>query len=502
MEVRVQRGAIQDISSELIVVNLFKGVSEPTGATGVVDRALGGAIRELIAVGDLTGEEGQTALLYPRGAIPARRVLVVGLGERERFGLETVRRVSAEVVRTVARLGVRDYHSIVHGAGAAGLDAEYAAQAVAEGTVLGNYRYRGYRTQDGQDKTVDTLTLVEFSADALPVVERGARRGQIVAESACLARDLANEPANRLTPAGLAKFAKSIAEEVGLACDVLGEKEMESLGMGALLGVARGSEEPAQFIVLEHGAVEEGRELDTVVIVGKGITFDSGGISLKDREGMERMKYDMSGAAVALATARAAALLHLPLHVVALIPATENLPGGRAYKPGDVLTTLSGQTIEVISTDAEGRLILADALAYAERYRPKAIVDLATLTGGCIVALGHVASGLMGNDAELLAALKAAAARSGEKVWELPLFDEYKEQIKSDVADVKNSGGREASAIVGGLFLSRFVGDCPWAHLDIAGTAWADKEQGYLAKGATGWGVRLLAEWLQSRVGS
>jgi leucyl aminopeptidase len=289
-----------------------------------------------------------------------------------------------------------------------------------------------------------------------------------------------------------------VAGEAGLRCDVLEEADMASLGMGALLGVAQGTAEPAKFIILEHAPRSaNGAEIPTYVIVGKGITFDSGGISIKPSDGMEWMKDDMSGAAVTLGTMQAVARLNLPLHVVGLMPATENLPGGRAYKPGDVLTSLAGLTIEVISTDAEGRLVLADALAYAKRYNPRAVVDLATLTGACVIALGHVTSGLMANDDALAAELEQASRESGERIWRLPLFEEYAEQIKSQVADIRNTGGRPAGAITAGLFLQRFAEGYPWAHLDIAGTAKVDSAQGYLPKGATGHGVRLLVQWLR-----
>jgi len=496
MNITVEQGAIQEVSSELIVVNLFEGVTTPGGATGAVDRALGGAITELIAAGDFKGKAEETAVFYTRGAIPARRVLLVGLGAQDKFDLDVVRRASASAARAALKLGVTAYHSIVHGGGAGGLALGQAAQAVVEGTVLGSYTFTEHKTEK-KDLTppLEGLTLVQFDASALPAVQRGAHVGQVVAEAACFARDLSNKPGNYLTPTLLAETAEQMAQEAGLRFQVLEESDMAELGMGALLGVAQGSQEPAKFIILEHNA--ERKDLDTYVIVGKGITFDSGGISLKPSEGMGAMKDDMSGAGVTLAVLRAVAALGLPLHVVGLAPATENLPGGRAYKPGDVLESMSGLTIEVISTDAEGRLILADALHYARRYEPKAVVDLATLTGACVVALGHVACGLMSKDEPLTEALRRASAVSGEKVWPLPLYDEYAEQIKSDVADLMNSGGRPAGSITAGLFLSRFAEGYPWAHLDIAGTAWAEKEQGYTPKGGTGFGVRLLVQWLR-----
>jgi leucyl aminopeptidase len=500
MQTHVAQGDIQQVASELIVVNLFQGVATPGGATGVVDKALGGQISALIAAGDFQGKAEQTALLYPSGAIPAKRVLVVGLGEQAKFTLDVLRRVAATVARAARKLRVVRYHSIVHGAGTGGLDPAQAAQAIVEGTRLGSYAFTDLKTDlNGTDPTLEALTLVERDADMLSAVQQGASTGQIIAEAVCLARDLVNKPGNYLTPTMLVEVAEGVAAERGLGCQVLEESAMADLGMGALLGVAQGSDEPAKFIILEHNADRD--DLDTYVIVGKGITFDSGGISIKPSDGMEAMKDDMAGAAATLGILSAVAALNLPLHVVGLMPATENLPDGRAYKPGDVLKSMSGLTIEVISTDAEGRLILADALDYAKRFQPKAVVDMATLTGACVVALGHVTSGMMGNNFDLLKALSAASAASGEKVWELPLYDDYAEQIKSDVADVKNTGGRPAGTITAGLFLGKFAKDYPWAHLDIAGTAWSDAEKGYKVKGATGVGVRLLVQWLRDVCG-
>jgi len=498
VEINVQVGAIQGVSSDLIVVNLFQGVEQPVGATGVVDSALGGAIRDLIAAGDFKGKAEELVLLYSRGAIPAKRVLVVGLGAQEEFSVDVVRRVAAVAARKARELGVTRYHSIVHGAGTAGLDPAEAAQAVVEGSLLGSYRFDVHKTrQENQEPELEALTLVQLDEASLPAIQAGARVGQVVADSVSLAKDLINQPGNYCTPTLLAEVAEQVAAKAGLAFQVLGEREMAELGMGALLGVAQGSSEPAQFIILEHNA--DRADLPTYVVVGKGITFDSGGISLKPSDGMEHMKEDMAGAAAILGVLHAVGMLDLPLHVVGLAPATENLPGGRAFKPGDVLSSMSGTTIEVISTDAEGRLILADALNYAARYQPKAVVDVATLTGGCVVALGHVAAGLMGNNSDLLQALKEASNQTGEKVWELPFFKEYEEQIESDIADVKNSGGRAASAITAGLFLRKFAGDYPWAHLDIAGMMAAEKTRGYATKGATGFATRLLIRWLRDR---
>lgn len=499
MKITIKHGFIQEEPTEAVVVNLFEGVTEPGGATGALDRALGGAIRDLIAAGDFKGRLNETAVLYPRGAIPAQRALIVGLGKEEKFDLDKVRQAAGTAAKRLRDLGVKSFATIVHGAGAGGISVEAAAQAVVEGSVLALYQFREHKHLEPEEeaKEVEEVTLLEADEARVAQVEEGARVGQIVAEAACLVRDLGNQPGNVATPTMLAETAQRIAQEHGLRCQVLDRAQIEELGMGAFLSVARGSQEPLTFIILEHNADRE--DLPTLVLVGKGITFDSGGISIKGREKMGLMKFDMCGGAAVLGTLQAVARLDLPLHVVGLVPATENLPSGTATRPGDIVRAMSGKTIEVISTDAEGRMILADGLAYAQRYQPAAVIDLATLTGACVVALGHHAIGLMGNHPELIARLKEAGQASGERVWELPLWEEYHEQIKSDVADMKNAGGRPAGAITGAALLSKFAEGYPWAHLDIAGTAWTEEaKKPYISKGGTGVGVRLLVELLQN----
>jgi leucyl aminopeptidase len=338
------------------------------------------------------------------------------------------------------------------------------------------------------------VVLLGETDEEIRSIQKGVRLGEIVSESVYLARDLVNGPSNVVTPTALAEKARQVASDHGMDIQVLETDKVEAMGMGAFTAVAKGSQEPAKFITLEYN---KGKGLDTIALVGKGITFDSGGISIKPSEGMERMKDDMSGAAAVLATMQAASKLQIPLHLVGVLPATENLPSGRAYKPGDILKTLSGQTVEVISTDAEGRLILSDALTYSLRYQPKTIIDLATLTGACVIALGNYVTGLFGNDESLLKRIEEASVKTGEKVWRLPLWDEYFEHLKSEVADFRNVGARAAGAIIGGIFLSKFVGKVPWVHLDIAGPASIDKDRPYIPKGGTGAGVRLLIQFLQ-----
>jgi leucyl aminopeptidase len=503
VDIQVVAGSIQEREDALIVVNLFEGVTVPGGATGAVDQALGGAIGEAIATGDLRGKKGELSVFYGRGAIPAPRVLVVGLGPQDGFDLQSIREAAAAAAKKARDLGVTSFSSIVHGAGVGGMDPRAAAQAVVEGTVLGLYRYQELKNKEPDRTDPETFTLVQRDADQIAAVEAGAQVGQIVAEAACLARDLVNRPANYATPTDLAEVAIEIAGEFDkMRCQVLTEEDAAELEMGAFLGVAQGSDEPAAFIVLEHNPGQS--ELDTVVLVGKGITFDTGGISLKPGENMDRMRGDMGGAAAVLGAMLAVGQLDLPLHVVGLIPATENMPSARAYKPGDVLVAMNGKTIEVISTDAEGRLILADALAYAARFEPEAVVDLATLTGACVVALGRgVAAGMFGTDEGLMQRLRAAAQTSGERLWPMPLYDDYLDAIESLTADLANSGGRYGGVGTSAIFLRQFAEGYPWAHLDIAGMTFEErpatpKRPPHLAKGGTGFGVRLLVEFLRS----
>jgi leucyl aminopeptidase len=504
MEIKVETGQIQQENRELIVVNLFEGVTEPGGATGAVDEALGGQICRLIADGDFKGKAQETALLYTNDTIPARRVLIVGLGKEERFGLEAIRVAAATAAKRVRDLRVKSFSTIVHGGGRGRIGLADATQAVVEGTELALYEFKELKTEPEDDpKEVSDMTFVVFDEGKRPEVEATVEVGRKIVAGVGLARDLVNRPANHATPTILAQYAQEMADEFGMVCQVLDEAEMAELGMGSLLSVAQGTDEPAKFIILEHKGQDAGHdEPDTVVLVGKGITFDSGGISIKNREGMKDMKGDMAGGAAVLGTIRAVAALDLPLHVVGLVPATENLPSGRAYKPGDVVRAMNGKTIEVISTDSEGRMILADALVYAGRYRPKAIVDVATLTGSIFVALGHHAIGLFSNDDDLAACLEAAGQTSFERVWRMPLFEEYGEQLKSHVADFKHKGGRPGGSITAAVFLSKFVGDFSWAHLDIAGKAGTDEDKPYTPKWATGIGVRLLTQFLRDWVDS
>jgi len=502
MQVDIKQGNILESDADLIIVNLFEEVTEPAGATGAVDKALDGQISKLIELGDCSGELGETTLFYTLGRLPAPRVLVVGLGKADAFDINNARIAAAKAIRAARNAGAKQAATMVHGAGAGagGLDAAEAAQALVEASLLENYEMPAQRSGEADAKSVETLTLLEYNADAIPLLETGVRTGRIVAESAIFSRDLSATPSNIATPAYIANKAMDVAKETGLDITVMEWGEMEELGMNILLAVAKGSDEPPKFIILEHNK-EKADELPTIVLVGKGVTFDSGGYSLKRAEGMWKMKYDMSGAANVLATLRAVALLNLPLHVVGLMPLVENMINGHAQKPGDVYKGMTGKTMEVISTDAEGRMILADALAYAGRFKDaRAVIDQATLTGAISTALGQQAAGLFTEDESLKARLLAASEATGERLWPMPMFDEYKASIKSDFADVKNSSSpdRAAGVSTSAKFLQHFTEDYPWAHLDIAGMSWTKKPRPMYPAGAAAFGVRLLVHMLQS----
>jgi leucyl aminopeptidase len=497
MKVNVVQGDIVASSADTIIVNLFKGVTTPSGATGAVDSALKGAISDLIAGGDFSGKEGEIAVLYPRGLIDARRVIIAGLGDSEKFTLESVRQAAATAIKRARDLNAAQVASIVHGAGIAGLAASAAAQATVEGTLLALYRYPEKKQSDDDDHEIEDFTIVEFDAGKLVNVEEGVKDAEIMASGVSLARTLVNLPANMATPSHMAETAEKFAADFGLDCFVGGRKWAREHNMGAFLAVAKGAGEKPKFIVLEHNAGKP--DMDTIVLVGKGITFDTGGISLKPVAGMGSMKGDMGGAAAVLGAMRVIAELDLPLHVVGITPCTENMPDADAYRPADVITASNGKTIEIISTDAEGRMVLADALVYAQQYEPKAVVDLATLTGSCVVALGEgVAAGVFANESALSDKLVAAGEQTSERLWPLPLWDEYWPKIDSNVADMKNSGGRMGGVGTSAVFLREFT-DYTWAHLDIAGVAMLEKaEKPYTQNGATGFGVRLLVEFLRN----
>ncbi len=498
MDIRVVVGDVTRFRGDALVVNLFEGVKAPAGATGAVDAAMGGLIRKLMRAGEVKGKWGEQTLLHTLGKLPVSRVLVMGLGKPGEFTLDRVRIISAEAARKLRKTGARQVGTIVHGAGThdgtqtgtRDFNAAQAAQALSEGAVLGLYRFRRYKREPEDAKEIQGLTIVERDRDKVRAMAEAVRRGRIVAEATNAARDLVNEPGNTLTPTELARRVRGLAGRAGVRCRVFGPRELRRLGARALLGVARGSQEPPRLIALEYrGGRRGGPHLG---LVGKGITFDSGGISIKPAENMEAMKGDMAGAAATVAAISAIAELKLPIHVTTIVPATENLPSGAALKPGDILRAMSGKTIEVINTDAEGRLVLADALHYACSRKVTHLVDVATLTGACVVALGTLNSGAFTSNQALLEKVLAAGRAAGERIWPMPMDAEYDELIKSDIAEIKNTGGRKGGAVTAAKFLQHFVGDTPWVHLDIAGTSETDKDKGYQPKGGTGVMVRTL----------
>jgi leucyl aminopeptidase len=445
-----------------------------------------------VTTGDFRGKQGDVAVVYVGQRGRACRLILAGLGEKAKASLETFRRTSGTLAKKARSLNARVLALELPATEAPARD---VIAAFGEGAMLALYRYEAYKSKGAEDDGRSLRTIIVCCADRkASTVGKGAlREAAVIAESTMFARDLGNAPGNELYPESLARRARQDARRSGYKIRVLSKSEIARLGMGGLLGVSQGSAREPRFLILEYGP----RAKKPVVIVGKGVTFDSGGISIKPSSGMWEMKMDMSGAAAVIGTFQAVARLKLPVHLVGLIPAVENMPGGRALRPGDILRHANGKTSEVEDTDAEGRLILADALAYAARYSPSAVVDLATLTGACVVALGHYASGLMGNDDALIAALKEAGDKTYERVWQLPLYEEFEKQIKSEVADVKNLGGRWGGAITAALFLKRFIGDYRWAHIDIAGPATPMEATEYTPKGASGVGVRLLVEFLK-----
>jgi leucyl aminopeptidase len=499
MDVKVELGSIQKTSADVIIVNLFEGVEVLAGATSAVDKVLNGVITDIVRSGDFRGKLNELSVLYSRGALSAPRVIIVGLGKVVDFNVDRVRQAAAWSARKARDLGCKSIATVAHGAGTGQIDAATAAQAVVEGTLLGLYEWREHRNAPRERGPLETLTLVEFEESKIAAIEAGAQAGEGITAGVNRARDLINEPPNYLLPENLAAAAVKMAQEVGVQCIVHDIDWIREQKMGALLGVTQGTVNPPQFIELEY----HGSDAAPLVFVGKGITFDSGGISLKPADGMEAMKNDMGGAAAVIGAVEAIARLELPVHVVGLIPTCENLPSGTAYRPADVLTARNGKTIEIISTDAEGRLILADALCYAADFKPQAVIDLATLTGACVIALGeNVAAGFFCNDDELSRQIKIASNNTNEKLWRLPLYDEYRDKIRSDNADMKNSGGRYGGVGTSSIFLAEFT-SYPWAHWDIAGmvtdtvgyTALTPRVKlPYVIRGGTGFGVRALVE--------
>jgi leucyl aminopeptidase len=484
MEISVRSGEVLQEASDLGVLFGFDDVALPP------------AISDLLESGDFTGKPNQTVVVYPRGAVAPRRVLLVGLGARATVTAERARQAVATAIRQVRALRVASATiGVPADLGIADAD---AGQAIAEGLLLGAYRYLIHRTGLSADETFEVESVALIAAGSSDELSAGVAAGVAIGGGVVLARDLVNRPGVLKTPPLLADEAVRLGERLPqVTVTVFDEHRLAAEGFGGVIAVGKGSDSPPRFIIMEYGAALE--NVPTVCVVGKGLTFDSGGLNIKTAEGMETMKNDMGGSAAVFGIVQAVAELGLPIHLVALIPSAENMPSGRSYRPGDVVTTLSGKTIEILNTDAEGRVILADGLFYAQRYEPDAIIELSTLTGAVIIALGNVGTAVMATDQTLADGLVAAGDSTGDRGWQLPLWDEYHEMVKSDIADLKNLAGRAAGSITAGAFLSAFVGDYKYAHLDIAGTAWLDSpSKPYHSKGGTGSGVRLVTSYLRS----
>lgn len=496
MKFNVIRGNIAEREDAAIVVNLFEGVSQPGGATGAVDTALGGAITDLIGEGDITGKRGENVLIYSLGRLPARRVVVAGLGKQSDFDGDVAREVNAGVARLLASRGVSSFSTILHGAGIGGLDASESAQVAAEGVGLGLYTFDKYKS-DSKDSSIEEVNIVEFDQSKVEATEQGVKRGSIIADAVNLAREMGNEPANYMTPTRMAEISLDVSRQAGMDLTVLDRGDIERLGMGSFAGVAQGTEEPPKFIVIKYDGDPDNPD-NNLGLLGKGITFDSGGLDLKSAEGMLTMKSDMSGGACVIGAMKAIGAIRPRINVWGIVPATENMPGRRAQRPGDVVRAMNGKTIEIGNTDAEGRLVLADALCYAVENGLTRIVDVATLTGAIGVALGSGATGVFGNDQAWVDEIVEAGDSVGERIWQLPTFPSYAAEYKSDIADIRNTGGRGAGAITGALIIGEFAGEAKWAHLDIAATTRTTTTRGINPKGSTGVPVRTLIQLASS----
>jgi leucyl aminopeptidase len=497
VKITVETGDITKSNAKAVIVNLFQGVTSPGGATGAVDKALDGGISALIKEGEIKGKKGEVVVVHTLGKLPSPRVLVAGLGKQEDFTVDIIRDLIGSCLRRARGTGAKTVATILHGAGIAGLDPEACAQAIAEGAEMGAYRFRKYKdgATEGEDTgDIESLTIVESDKAKADAIKRGVERGQILAQAANHTRDMANEPANELPPAALAARAQELARDAGLEVEVWDDKKVREGGMGALMGVGVGSASPPRFIIIKYKGDPKSKK--TLGLLGKGITFDSGGISIKPAAGMEAMKGDMSGAAAVISATWAIGKLKPKINLTCLVPTAENMPSGSATKPGDVIRARNGKTIEVINTDAEGRLILADAICYANEEGLSPIIDVATLTGAMQIALGPAATGFFATTDEVADALTAAGAKSGERMWRFPLIAEYAEGLRSNVADIKNTGNRNGGAINAAEFLRFFVGDTAWAHIDMAGTDESDKEKGVWVKGSTGIPTRTLINFV------
>ncbi|WP_411814307.1 leucyl aminopeptidase [Dehalococcoides mccartyi] len=486
MEIKIVKQRPQSITADVLAMPVFEG-QDLSLEFKELDSKLGGSLVEMKEKAELKGKAGELHLLNTLGKLPVRYLAVFGMGKTEKFGPDELRKSVGELSRALSK---QSFKTIAIWLGELTLGTDVLAEIAAGGAMMGSYRFRKYFTSGNENGVIDEIKLVLGEKADLAKASQGLIKGQIVADAVCSARDLINEPSSNMTPTDLADFARRLAESTGLACEIFNETQLLEKGMGGVLGVGQGSCQAPKFIVLKYTG-RDSDELD-MAYIGKAITFDSGGISLKPWDKMWEMKSDMSGGAAVITAMGAIAKLKPAVNIMGIVPATENMPSGCAIKPGDILRMASGKTVEIHSTDAEGRLILADALDYACKQGAKQMVDVATLTGACSRIFGSACSGGFTNDDEFYAKVVSAAKQAGECIWQLPTFDEYKEMIKSDVADIKNVGGPVAGASTAALFLEEFVGNRPWVHLDIAGTAYLDKDNGHQVKGGSGASVATL----------
>jgi len=495
MQITLETKPFAGLETDALVTYVFEESDPVQGRVADLDKLTGGLLARLAKSGELNGKSLETTLVHAPTGLKAARLLLLGAGKRDSFNPATLRKVAGTSLRFLKTRGV---HNFAFALRENDLTQE-AAQAATEGAIAADFESDKYKTDKKNDKFIEVLSLAGFTDADKAAGEMGIARGRVVADSQNFTRDLVNEPSNKLTPRVLAEKAEAMAKEAGLTVQILDEKKIADLKMGALLSVAQGSVEPPRVIVITYSPATTKPGAPVIGLVGKAVTFDTGGISIKPSEGMEKMKYDMAGGATMLGVMRALAALKPNVKVICVVPATENMPGGRAQKPGDIQTAMSGKTIEVLNTDAEGRLILADGIHYAKQLGATHLVDAATLTGAIVVALANINVGVFGSNQDWTDKLLASAKAAGEKMWPMPTDEEYREFIKGSVADIQNIGsGKGGGAITGAMFLKEFSGDTPWIHLDIAGTAWNDDAKPWLAKGPTGVALRTLVHLVTS----
>jgi leucyl aminopeptidase len=495
MQITLESKPFATLETDALVTYVFEETDPAQGRVAELDKLTGGLLAKLSKSGELTGKTLEITLVHAPAGLKATRLLLLGAGKREQFNPATLRKVAGAALRHLKSRGVHNFTFVLR----EGDLTEEAAQAVTEGAIAADFESDKYKTEKKNDKFIETVSVAGYGESEKAAAEKGIARGRIVAEAQNFTRDLVNEPSNKLTPRILAEKAEAMAKQAGLTVEILDEKKIAELKMGALLSVAQGSVEPPRMIVITYTPSNAKPGGPVVGLVGKAVTFDTGGISIKPSDGMEKMKYDMAGGATMLGVMRALAALKPSVKVICVVPATENMPGGKAQKPGDIQTAMSGKTIEVLNTDAEGRLILADGVHYAKQLGATHLVDAATLTGAIVVALANIHVGVFGSDQAWTDKLLASAKAAGEKMWPMPMDEEYREFIKGSFADIQNIGsGKGGGAITGAMFIREFAGDTPWIHLDIAGTAWNDDAKPWLAKGPTGIALRTLVQLVTS----